>query len=46
MLQGAGHLNRAAAIQIVIAVGLPLVVVVFTLIPLDDLLKWALGKIL
>ena len=38
--------NRAAATQIVIAAGLPLVAVVFTLVPLDDLLKWALGKFL
>lgn len=38
--------NRAAIIQIVIAAGLPLLPVVLTLVPLDDVLKWALGKIL
>lgn len=39
-------INRAAVTQIIIAAGLPLVAVVFTLVPLDDLLKWALGKFL
>lgn len=38
--------NRAAVIQIVIAAGLPLLPVVLTLVPLDDVLKWALGKFL
>lgn len=39
-------INRAAVTQIVVAAGLPLVAVVFTLVPLDDLIKWALGKFL
>ena len=39
-------INRAAVTQIIVAAGLPLVAVVFTLVPLDDLLKWALGKFL
>lgn len=39
-------INRAAVTQIVVAAGLPLIAVVFTLVPLDDLLKWALGKFL
>jgi hypothetical protein len=39
-------INRAAVTQVVVAAGLPLVAVVFTLVPLDDLIKWALGKFL
>ena len=39
-------INRAAVNQIVIAAGLPLLAVVFTLVPLDNLIKWALGKFL
>jgi hypothetical protein len=38
--------NRAAVTQIVIAAGLPLLPVVLTLVPLDDVIKWALGKFL
>ncbi len=38
--------NRMAVTQIVIAAGLPLLPVVLTLVPLDNLIKWALGKFL
>jgi hypothetical protein len=38
--------NRAAVIQIVIAAGLPMLPVVLTLVPMDDIIKWALGKLL
>ena len=38
--------NRAAVTQIVIAAGLPLLPVVLTLVPLNDVIKWALGKFL
>jgi hypothetical protein len=35
-----------AVTQIVIAAGLPLLPVVLTLVPLGNLIKWALGKFL
>lgn len=38
--------NRMAVTQIVIAAGLPLLPVVLTLVPLGNLIKWALGKFL
>lgn len=39
-------INRAAVTQIVAAAGLPMLAVVFTLVPVDVLFKWALGKFL
>lgn len=39
-------INRAAVTQIVVAAGLPMLPVVLTLVPLDVLFKWALGKFL
>jgi hypothetical protein len=38
--------NRMAVTHIVIAAGLPLLPVVLTLVPLGNLIKWALGKFL
>lgn len=39
-------INRAAVTQIVITAGLPFLLVVLKLVPLDNILKWALGKFL
>lgn len=39
-------INRAAVTQIVITAGLPMLAVVLTLVPVDVLFKWALGKFL
>ncbi len=39
-------INRAAVTQIIITAGLPFLLVVLKLVPLDNILKWALGKFL
>jgi len=38
--------NRGTMVHIIVAAGLPFLPVVLKLVPLDNILKWALGKIL
>ena len=38
--------NRGTVVHIIVAAGLPFLPVVLKLVPLDNILKWALGKIL
>jgi hypothetical protein len=39
-------IDRAAVVQLIVAAGAPFLAVAATLVPLDDLLKWVVGKIL
>jgi hypothetical protein len=39
-------IDRAAVVQLIFAAGIPFLAVAATLVPLDDLLKWVVGKIL
>lgn len=43
---GYAPIDRGTVFQIIAAAGIPMFAVVITLVPMDDLLKWAVGKIL
>jgi hypothetical protein len=43
---GYSPINRTAVMHVIIAAGLPMLAVVVTLVPLDDLVRWLLRKIL
>lgn len=43
---GITPINKTSVMEIVVASGLPMLAVVIAIVPLDDLIKWAVGKIL
>jgi hypothetical protein len=43
---GYSPINRTAVIQIIVAAGIPMLAVIITLVPLGEMLQWALRKIL